>query len=83
MKSIRFCLALTLIGITFNTFAKEAISSGASKPLANVNKHGQRGVSPDMDSDLKRYLRWHRDAIASRGREEGVTASNRQPVFTQ
>ena len=81
MKSTRFFLVLTLIGITFNAFAKEAISSGASKPLANVNKHGQRGVSPDMDSDLKRYLRWHRDAIALRGREEGVNTSNRQPFL--
>jgi hypothetical protein len=81
VKATRFFLALTLIGITFNTFAKEAISSGASKPLANVNKHGQRDVSPGMDSDFKRYLRWHRDAIASRGREEGVNASNRQPFL--
>lgn len=82
MKSIRFCLAVTLMITAFNSVAKEATSTGANRPLADTNKREQNNGIPQLDSDWKRYLRWHRDAMALREREDGTNANNRH-LFLQ
>ena len=82
MKISKLCLAFALCGTTLNVLAKDAASSGASKPFADRVKRERRQAVPaasDLDAKWQPYLRWHRDATALRGADSGL--NGHQPLL--
>lgn len=79
MKFVQFYLVMTLFGLTSSAFAKEAASPGASKPPVDIII--KREQVPELGADMRRFLRWHRDAMASRERDQGANVTGRYPFL--
>jgi hypothetical protein len=77
MKFARICAVMMVLQSASLAFAKEAAPSAIRKPVEDVVK-AEPSLVP-TDAEWKRYLRWHRDATALRGRDEGLNGNGRLP----
>jgi hypothetical protein len=77
VNKLRFCLVLMVLTLSTIGFAKDLPPS--ERVAREPEKRQQSNAEPAIDA--ARYLRWHRDAMALRGRPEGANPSTRAPYL--
>lgn len=78
MKFAQMCMAITLFGMTSAAFPKDGLPSSLRKPVDKAATQESNPVRSPADDNWQRYLRWHRDATAMRGRDD---SNNRYPLL--
>ena len=80
MKFARIFAVMMVLHSAFPALAKDAAPSAIRKPVEEAVK-AEASLVP-IEAEWKRYLRWHRDATAMRGRDDGLNG-NGQPANLQ